>query len=152
MAIASLLENITQAISEISVAGVTVKDVDEISASWVSTNNVLYPHPESFMTNFSTVYQSFGRGSLAQVDFKYTLNYRFLSTQIGDMANFTKAYAQLINKVLLIIAEMVETHAPYDGRVNLEIGAVTFGPRIDPAGNSFHGADIALNITEMQNT
>lgn len=152
MTISSLLGNITNAISDINISGVTVKDKDEIAASWTSTSNVLYPHPDNFMTNFRPVYKSFTRGAAAQVDLAYTLNYRFLGTQIGDMATFTTAYSQMVDKVLAIIAKMIETTAPYSGRVDMELGAVTFGPRIDPAGNTFHGADFALNITEMQNT
>jgi hypothetical protein len=153
MPIQSLLGNITEAISQISISGVKVKDKDEISASWVSENNVLYPRPDEpgFLTNLQLTYLSIPRGEEAKVDFSYTLNYRFLSTQIGDMAGFTQAYSLLIDKTLLILAAMVKTHAPYDGRVDMEVGDLNFGAKVDPAGNSFHGVDIALNITEMQN-
>jgi hypothetical protein len=62
------------------------------------------------------------------------------------------AYAAMIGKVVLIINAMITATAPYDGRIDLVLGNVTFGMREDPAGNQYHGADIALNITEMQNT
>lgn len=151
MAISSLLADITEAISELSIDGVTVKDTNQIAASWVSLPNVLYPNPEEFITNFQLQYQSMPRGAEAKVDIRYTLNYRFLGTQIGDMGNLGKAYASMIGKVLLIIAAMMETTSPYDGRVDMELANVTVGARVDPAGNGFHGADIALNIVEMQN-
>lgn len=154
MAISSLLSSITNAIAALSITGVTIRDRDEIPAAFNGQANVLYPSPSQpeFVTNFRPVYRSFTRGASAQVDLSYTLNYRFLGTPVGSMGNFTKAYADLVDKVLLILAEMIETTAPYDGRVDMEVAAVTFGPRSDPSGAMFHGADIALSVTEMQNT
>lgn len=149
--IASLMGDITEAIAHLSIDGVTVKDVPQIAASWVSLSNVLYPNPDEFVTNFQLQYRSLPRGADAKVDIQYTLNYRFLGTQIGDMGNLGKAYSAAIDKILLVIAAMMETTSPYDGRVDMTLGAVSIGARVDPAGNGYHGADIALNIMEMQN-
>ena len=152
MAISSNLANITNAIAAISVAGVSVRDVDEISATWKSRPNVLYPNPEAFLTNFSLEYQSFTHGALAQVDLSYTLNYRFCGTQAGDLSNLGTAYNDMMTKVVLIINAIITNHAPYDGVVSMELGSVTFGPVVDPAGNGYHGADLSFDITEMMNT
>lgn len=152
MTISSLLTDITNAIEALSINGVTVKDIDQISAQWKSQPNVLYPNPEGFMTNFTLEYQSFTRGASSQVDIKYTLNYRFLGSEIGDLSNMPTAYSQMVDKVILIINAMITATAPYDGKVDMELAGVSFGARTDPAGNGFHGADIALDITEMQNT
>ena len=152
MTISSLLANIADSISSISISGVTVKDMDQVVANWQSTPNVLYPNPDGYMTGFGLDYKSFTRGASSQVDIKYTLNYRFLGTQVGNLGNMPVAYAAMISKVVLIINAMITTTAPYDGKVDLVLGSVTFGMREDPAGNQYHGADIALNITEMQNT
>ena len=152
MTISSLLTDITNAIEALSINGVTIKDIDQISAQWKSQPNVLYPNPEGFLTNFTLEYQSFTRGASSQVDIKYTLNYRFLGVEIGDLSNMPAAYSQMVDKVILIINAMITATAPYSGRVDMELAGVSFGARVDPAGNGFHGADIALNITEMQNT
>jgi len=57
-----------------------------------------------------------------------------------------------VNKVMTIINAIITNHSYASGAASIELGGVTFGQRYDPAGNSFHGADIALNVTEMQNT
>ena len=153
MAISSLLTTVTDAIENISISGVTVKDYDGIVTNWQSTPNVLYPNPEGFLTGFQPPeYQSFLHGANAQVDFSYTLNYRFLGTQLGNLGNFSTAYKAVVDKYLLILAAIVTNHSAADGKADIEFGAVTFGPMLDPAGNSYHGADISINVTEMQNT
>jgi hypothetical protein len=152
MAISSLLTTVTGAIDDLSISGVTIKNYDGIVANWASTPNVLYPNPENFLTNFSVDYQSFLHGASAQVNFNYTLNYRFLGTQVGNLGNFPIAYGAMVDKVILIIAAIVTNHSYADGKASVELGPVTFGAREDPAGNMYHGADIALNVTEMQNT
>ena len=152
MAISSLLTTVTDAIEDISVSGVTVKDYDGIVANWQSTPNVLYPNPENFLTNFALEYQSFGHGATAQVDISYTLNYRFLGTQLGNLGNFPTAYKAVVDKVVLIINAVITNHSAASGAASVEVSSVTFGPVEDPAGNSYHGADIAFDVMEMQNT
>lgn len=152
MTINLLLPDITDAISKFSIADVVIKDVDEIAASWNMTANVLYPNPNGFITGLSLDYQSLLRGTNAPVNITYTLNYTFLGTKIGDMSNFTKAYSNVVNKTILIIEKMISNDAPYSGKVDMEIvQPLSIGPKSDPAGNGFHGADITLRVTEMQN-
>lgn len=153
MTVTLLLPNIANAISALSISGVTVKDYDELSADWTNQANILYPspNPPGWITDFTMEYASLLEGDGAPVDISYTLNYVFLSTQVGDMANFPKAYKDLVDKVSLIISAVVVTPSPYSGRVNLKIGNISIGPRVDPAGNQFHGADIPLRIKEMHN-
>lgn len=152
MTISSLLSNITDAIATISVSGVTIRDKDELTGSFVAKPNTLFPNPEGFITDFSLDYESFTRGASALVNINYTLNYRFIGTAIGDLGTMGAAYNDMINKVVLIINAMISTTAPYDGKVDMELRGVTIGAREDPAGNVYHGADIALRISEMQNT
>lgn len=151
MSVSLLLTSITDAISQLSISGVTIRDYDGITGSWKSTANVLYPNPEGFITNFSVTYPTVLRGAAAPADVRYTLNYRFLGTQLGDIGGMAKAYADMVDKVALVAAKMIETDAPYSGRVEMQLAGVTIGARTDPAGNVYHGADIALNVMEMQN-
>jgi len=149
--ISLLLSNITNAIANISITGVTVKDADEIAGSWQSLPNVLYPNPEGFITNFTLEYPTMLRGANADVDVSYTLNYRFLSSAIGDLGNLPKQYGDLVAKVSSILEAMMSNDMPYSGLVEMEVGGITIGARADPVGNMYNGADIALNVTEMQN-
>jgi len=151
MSISLLLESVTNAIAAISITGVTVKDADEVAASWKSLPNVLYPNPEGFITDFSITYQANLRGATAPLDVAYTLNYRFLGVEIGDLSQMAKQYGDMIGKVADIIAAMISTDTPYSGIVEMEVRSVSIGARADPVGNIYHGADIALGVTEMQN-
>src|SRR5574340_941709 len=70
----------------------------------------------------------------APVDVSYLLNYRFLGTQSGDLASFTAAFSALMDKVILIVTAMVATHAPYSGKVDMELAGISSpGPLPDPA-------------------
>jgi hypothetical protein len=152
--ISLLLPQIANAISHLSIAGVTIKDVDAISTNWTATANVLYPNPEppGWVTGFQVKNLTFVRGASAHCDISYTLNYRFLGVQIGDLSQFTKSYSDLVEKVSSIVEAVITNDAPYSGAVDMTIGNISFGKRLDMAGNAYHGADIPLIITEMQNT
>ena len=146
------LANITNSIATISVTGVTIKDKDEVVGNWTPLPNVLYPNPNNWISDFEIGYVTNLRGSTAKADISYTLNYRFLGTQSGDLATFPVALSALVDKVILIINAIFAVHAPYSGKVDMElVGISSPGPLPDPAGNLFFGCDIALRITEQQN-
>ena len=151
MTISLLLTDITDAIAGLSISGVTIRDVDQISANWQSVPNVLYPNPEGFISDMVLDYRSFLRGASAPVDVSYTLNYRFLNVQIGDLGNMAAQYGDMVSKLTTIINALMSEDAPYSGKVDLAVLAVSVGARADPAGNLYHGADIALRIMEQQN-
>jgi hypothetical protein len=151
MTVSLNLANVADAIAGISVSGVTVKDKDQIVGSWTPLPNVLYPQPEGWITNFSIDYVTVEQGAGAKMDISYTLNYRFLGVQAGDMSTFPVAYSSLVDKLILIINAVISTPAPYSGLVELILGGISIGPRTDPAGNNFFGADLSFNVKEMQN-
>ena len=151
MTVSLNLANVADAISNISISGVTVKDKDQIVGSWTPLPNVLYPKPDGWITGFSLDYKTVMQGASAPTDISYTLNYRFLGVQIGDLSIFPAAYSELVDKLILIINAIIAIPAPYSGRVEMKISGVEIGPRQDPAGNNFFGADFAVNIMEMQN-
>lgn len=151
MTVSLNLANVANAIAAISISGVTVKDKDEIVGSWTPLPNVLYPRPDGWITNFRIEYVSIEQGANAKMNILYTLNYRFLGVQAGDLSIFPAAYSALVDKLILIVNAIVALDAPYSGSVQLEISGVEIGPRTDPAGNNFFGADFAVNIMEMQN-
>jgi len=151
MTVSLLLPNITAAIDDISVAGVVIKNYSGIAASWISQPHVMYPNPEGFITDFSIEFATLLRGASAPQDATYTLNYRYLGSEVGDLSQMPQEYSEMIAKVVLILNAFMGVDAPYSGLVEMEVTGVTVGARSDPAGNMFHGADIALRITEMQN-
>lgn len=147
------LSSIADAISSANISGVTIKDADQLSMNWQSQSNILYPNPNppGFVSGFAMEFDSIMQGAESPMTLTYTLNYRFLGTALGDAASFTTAYANIVTKLVLIINAFLALPAPYSGKVELTIGAVDIGAKTDPAGNQYHGADIQLNIQEMQN-
>ena len=151
MTVSLNLANVANAISNISITGVTVKDKDEIAGAWSSTPNVLYPSPDGWITSFSMTWDAMMQSADAPMTISYTLNYRFLGVQVGDISTFPKSYSNLVDKLILIINAIIATPAPYSGKVEMKATNVTIGPRTDPAGNNFFGADFSVQIQEMQN-
>lgn len=151
MTTALLLGNIANSISQISIAGVTVKDKDEIVGSWLSLPNVLYPNPDGWITGFSIQYDTVMQGATAPATISYNLNYRFLGVAVGDISVMPVSYSVLVEKLMLIINAIIANPTPYSGRVEMKIGDVNIGSRTDPAGNNYYGADFALQIQELQN-
>jgi hypothetical protein len=146
-----LLSNVADAIAGISVSGVTMKDRDQIAGSWISTPNVFYPNPDNWITDFSIRFDTVLQGENAPMTYIYTLNYRFLGVEVGDLATFPVAYSALVDKVVAIINALVAVPAPYSGKVQMIVNNPQLGPKDDPAGNQYFGADFALQIEEMQN-
>lgn len=153
MTFALYLTSITDAISQISISGVTVKDYDEIATSYVSQPHVLLPNPEAggWITNFTIEPDTLLEGADAMYTAGYTLNYRYLHVQIGDGANFQKNYAETAQKMVLIVNAIIANPGPYSGKVSMRFAGADIGQKNDPAGNNYFGADFALNIEELQN-
>jgi len=153
MTVSLNLANIANSISALSVSGVTVKDKDEIVGNWTPLPNVLYPNIDGggWVTGFGLDYVTVMQGASAKMDISYTLNYRFLGVQCGDISIVPAAYSALVDKLILIINAIIAMDEPYSGAVEMKLGDVSIGERTDPAGNNFFGADFALNIVEMQN-
>jgi hypothetical protein len=151
MTVSLNLANVADAISSISISGVTVKDKDQIVGSWVSQPNVLYPNPDAWITNFGLQYDALMQGTTAPMTITYTLNYRLLGVQVGDIATFPASYSALVDKLILVINAIITNPAPYSGKVEMRISGVSIGARTDPAGNNYFGADFSVNISEMQN-
>ena len=153
MTIACKLSEIADAISGISISGVTVLDRNQVVPAWPLTANVLYPKPDGLVSDIVPTYVSLSHDSGAQIDLTYTLTYRFLGVRVASDGTFQAVnYSDLIDKAILIVNAMIAVHAPYSGKVDMTFGGISnVGALTDPAGNLSYGCDITLNITEQQN-
>lgn len=144
------LANICNAIAGLSISGVTVKDVDELAESWTTEPNILYPNvnPPGFVTEFGVEAEQYVDGTIGLNSVHYTLNYRFLGTDLGE--NLKTGYLNVVNKLTLIVQAILAAPRPYSEDVEMELGNITIGPVADPAGHQFHGADFALKIVEQK--
>lgn len=146
MAIDCKITTVADSIAGLSISGVTVKDINELSASWKSLPNVLYPRPDNFVTNMSLTQAELTK---QKFDLRYTLNYRFLHVQLGNDAVLFATYPTLIAKIVLIINAIITNHN-LTGAIDVSFGGITaLGPLPDPAGNVYHGADFQINILEF---
>lgn len=145
MAINVQIATVADSISKLSISGVTIKDIDQLSASWKSLPNVLYPRPKDFITGTSLMPVELTK---SKYDLRYTLNYRFLNVQLGNDAVLLVTYPTLIAKIVLIINAIITNHN-LTGAVDVSFGGITaIGALSDPAGNAYHGADFAINVLE----
>ncbi len=143
------LATITSAIAGLTISGVTIKDTNLIAESWKSLPAVLYPNPnaDGFITGFNIEYEKYISDLLSPITASYDLHYRYLDSQIGDMANFSAAYGQVATRLATILNALVEA-ANDVADIDIKVGEVSIGNKQDPAGNQYHGADFALNIVE----
>lgn len=152
MTVSLALATVADSISKISITGVTVKDANELSASWKALPNVLYPRPDGFVTNFRFKVDSYGINGAEKGTFTYTLTYRFLGTAVGNAGTFGTAYNDALSKIIAIVNAVVADDTITGATKDFRLGTVTnIGPLPDPAGNVFHGADITFLVEEFVN-
>ena len=149
MAYAISLATVANSIAALSISGVTIKDADEIAASWNKQANILYPIPNNWITNAKFTVDTFGSMGNEKARFSCNMNYRFLGTEVGNMANFIAAYSNVISKMVLII-NAITSNDVITGATDFRfIGVSSIGPLADPAGNVFHGCDLTFTYEEF---
>jgi hypothetical protein len=149
MAYSISLATVANSIAALSISGVTVKDADEIVTSWNKQANILYPIPNNWITNAKFTVDTYGSNSAEKGRFSCNMNYRFLGTELGNMANFTSAYNNVISKMILIINAIISNDV-ITGAVDFRfVGVANIGPLPDPAGNVFHGCDLTFMYEEF---
>jgi hypothetical protein len=150
MTVSVQLATVCDSISKLSISGVTIKDIDQITASRIGQAAILTPKPDGFVTGLVFAPDSFGPGATRLGTLQYTLTYRYYHCAIGQLLDFG-SYAALVANVVTILNAIL-TNDIVTGCVDVSLaGAIDVGPVTDPAGNSFHGADIALLIKEFVN-
>ena len=149
MAYSISLATVADSISKISVSGVTIKDVDELATSWSKQANIMYPKPENWITNAKFTADSYGSNGSEAARFSCNMTYRFLGTQVGNMANFTAAYSNVITKLVLILNAILSNDVITGADDFRLVNQSNIGPLSDPAGNVFHGCDLTFWYEEF---
>lgn len=142
--------SVIAAIGNLSVSGVTMKDLTEIPQEGGARGAICYPDPNKPISGLSVTRDSFG-GAAAKMTAHYTLHFIFLHSPIGSGRGLFDVYADAVAKYLLIYDAILAT-VNLTGCVDFNIDGGDFAsPVADPAGNQFHGCPIAINITEFVN-
>ena len=150
MTVSVYIATVADSISKLSISGVTCKDIDQIVSSYLSQPALFAPRPDDFITNISVTPASLGSGSSKQVDLQYTLNYVYYHCSLGSTLNFA-AYSAMITNIAAILVALI-TNDTITGAVDMTVQEVSgVGPVLDPAGNAFHGCNIAVTIMQLIN-
>jgi hypothetical protein len=140
---------VAASIANLSISGVTIKDIDEIPDSVSLQCPLIIPQPNGFITAIESTSQSFGSLGDQASDFEYTLNYVFLFAEIGSGISAFTPYEPMIQKLVLIIEEILNNDV-VTGLVDMKLESISnIGSIDDPAGNQFWGAFFSLRCLEF---
>jgi hypothetical protein len=150
------LATVAETISNIAVAGLVIKDSDEIPAEvGVRKPAVMIPMP-NIVTDFSMVRDSFGGGSTAKMTVSYNMNYRLLYEPVGlNQGKTLKVFDGLMKMIGLILDAVLVIdvfNATHTEIIDIVPVSVTnMGIVNDPSDRSFYGADFQFMVTEFVN-
>jgi hypothetical protein len=148
MTIAVSFSTVADSISKLTVTGVTMKDIDEIPPSGNMLTPIMFPNPDSFITNLSVTRMSLGGGGAAALDMTYVMNYVFLQSRAGAGISPFDAYSKVITNLAVILVAML-TNDNITGPVDFEVNDIgNIGVIEDPAGKQFWGVLLSFKVTE----
>lgn len=141
-------DTVANSISNLTVTGIQILDLTEIPVNGSLVCPCIFPRPDNYITDFSVTNDSQGTGTGKQVTIRYTLHYIFLQAPVGADLSFG-FYNTMVSNVAAIISKLIESDK-IAGCVDLVIDTIpTFSPVNDPAGNVYHGCELALKITQF---
>lgn len=150
MTVAVNFSTVTNSIAALSISGVTVKDIDEITSSRMGQKAIFAPRPENFVTGLSVTAETFGSGATRTATLAYTLNYVYYHCPLPSTLNFAD-YANVITNVAAILVALI-TNDTLTGAADVGVGGVSdLGAVSDPAGNMFFGCVISIRVEEYIN-
>lgn len=139
--------SVADAISKLSISGVTLRDIDQIAASVQMAPATLAPKPGGYITNFKVSTDSFGTGGGQKMTLDYTLNYTYYHCQIGSVLDFG-SYSAMVTKIAVILVSLLSNDV-VTGALDQNPRVSDIGPVLDPAGNQYHGCVFSLDITQF---
>lgn len=144
------IATIADSISNLSVSGLTIKDMDTIPASASGLGSLLIPLP-NFVTDFNMSRDSYGGGSTAKMTVTYNLNYRLLFAPAGSGRDLE--YFDNMVSMVGLLWDAVMAIELITGAVDLiPAGLSNMGLVNDPAEqNEYYGCDVAFMVTEFVN-
>lgn len=148
MTITSTIATVTDSISNLSISGVTIKDIDQIPDIARMLTPLLIPQPNNFITDLQVSFETFGSNGGAKINTAYTLNYVFLYCEVGSGLGSFAAFSGLVGKLQDILVA-INSNDAITGAVDMKIGSIgNIGVITDPAGNEFWGLEFSLRVLE----
>lgn len=135
-------------ISAISVAGLTVKDINEVSETWQIRGATLYPLIDNLFSFNKYERMTFGSGTDKKINVSYTLNYRLLYAPLGSGRGIKDVFSGMMTMIMLTLDALNNLDNP-SGAIDAVPSVAQGSPVVkDPAGNDFWGCDIAIDVME----
>lgn len=148
MTITSTIATVADSISNLSISGVTIKDIDQIPDTARMLTPLLIPQPANFVTGLGVDFKTFGSNGGAKIDTTYTLNYVFLYCEVGSGLGSFAAFSGLVGK-LEDILDAINSNDAITGAVDIKVNTIgNIGVITDPAGNEFWGLEFSLRVLE----
>jgi len=146
------IATISDAITDLSVTGLTIKDIDEIPQAVINRDcPLLVPNPDNYVSRFLVAPDSFGVGSSRKWTASYTLNYLLLYAAAGSgRTTVLEKYSGMVTAAFAFFDALLASSA-LTGTVDFEpdmigdFGMTTF------SGTSFHSCGVSLNVKEFVN-
>ena len=144
------LEDVASALADLSISGVTVRDIDNIHANAKTILPVLYPVPNGFITDLAWSRESFGDDNVRAMNLTYILHYKYLHAIVGSGGGLLTVYARMIENIIKIL-QAIFTDSNLGGAVDVTLNTISdIGVHTDPAGElQYHGVDITLKVMEF---
>lgn len=146
MTITCNFATIATTISNLTITGVTIKNISTIPASGNMITPVLFPNPH-FITNVTPEVLTTGGHPTAMIDFNYSLNYVYLHCPVGSGISQLEVISGLMTNFVAIVAAITGTN--FTGKADVDFGAAQDpGVIQDPSGNQFWGVMFSLTIKD----
>ncbi len=143
------IATVCSSIAGLSVAGVTIKNANQIPPDVTRLIPCLFPRPNEFVTDFTMTRESYGGGSSAKMDLEYNLHYTFCFAPIGSGRTGLDIYDEMMAKAAAILDAVVAIDT-LAGLVDITPEPVTsFGSVVDPAGVLYSGCEFTFHILEF---
>lgn len=138
------------AISQLSIAGLSIKDIDQVTEVWEIRTPSLYPDIAAPLDLPAPTRQSFGTvANGAKKDVAYTLNYVFTFAPVGSTRGVKDIISGMFAMLVLIFNTVTENDA-LTGSVNIDPRISSAGVVVeDLSGNKFYGLRLAFDVTEF---
>ena len=143
------ITTVSTAIAGLTVAGVTICDLDNVPPTALRLTPVLFPSPENPLSDIIATRESYGGGSSMLANVEYDLNYIFLYCEIGSGRTGLDWLEDRMLKVQAIYDEILEIDV-IGGAVDVwPTGNVQFVTLADPAGNNYLGCAMTFHVIEF---
>jgi len=142
-------KDVTAAVSNISISGVTVKDITGIPEQALMLCPLIFPVP-NFVTNLKTTIDTLGTAGSERITLEYDINYIYAHCAINaNVGGLYSMYSGLVTNIIAVLVAMLINDNPRDG-VTMRVGTVSNAGAVnDPAGNTYWGCAFSLHVTEF---